>query len=177
MKRNKGFSLTEILIGAAILSVMLGGLYSLFTGVSKTGKSLEGHSKIQRIAFMICKKLRNDIWNAESITQTSTPVSINLKSSDKSGNSIDVKWIFDQNSKKISRVVDGGVEDFSSKGFVKLVEFFIHDDTTSTPYSGSTNKALLSGRLVVDLGLNLIYKREYGFFQRLYSRIKAKGQL
>ncbi len=174
--KQHGITLVEILIGAVVLSMVLGGIYSLFTGVSKSSGGIGAHSFVQRLSFTIMKKIESDIQNANKINPISSK-EIEIESQPPST----IRWRLESsgNQKKIIRSVDGGSGvSFNSTGKIHDVEFIIHDDSNITGYSShSSTKALHSGRIVADIGLEFIAnkKKKIGFFRRIFSHCKIRG--
>ena len=176
----RAFTMVEILIGASLLVMVLGGLYSIFSGVGRTQKSISGHSHLQTLSYRIFKVFKKDIRNSFELIAASNH-SIEFKIKNMKGGENTVKWIYSPKSKMIKRIVDAKkTEDFSSRDFIASLKFNVYDlsKTGSGGSLPSNIKDLCVGKLIADLSMKLILKKgKYGagFFKREYSRVSLKG--
>lgn len=163
MKR-KGMTMVEILIGATILTMVLYGIYSLFTSVGKTGQGLTAHSHIQLMAQKIMKSFKKDISNALAAPSVMTQNKITLNVAGHAGVTETVTWeivsVGSTKNKLVRKVTSPKTssDDFGSTGFVEGIELKQCADYPDL--------------FVVDFGINL--KKDsarFGFFRRVFSKL------
>lgn len=175
-RKERCFTLSEVIIGSALLVVFLGGLFAFYQNFSRTVKGISEFSQSQQLSLRILKQFAQDAKNTMKIL-SSSETSILLRTQGDDQNAEDIFWNFDSTSRTIYRESSGIKNDFASGNLVSAVKIVVHNGLESDCEETVSGDKIVcyKNRLVFDIGLVVnTRKAGNGFFRRVYSRAAEK---
>jgi Tfp pilus assembly protein PilW len=97
LRQTAGFTLVEIMIGAALSAFVLAGVLTTFLFLSRSGANIQNYSDMESEARRALETFAEDVRQARAIQWTSN-VSVTLKV-----NSADITYVYSSSTRSFSR--------------------------------------------------------------------------